>query len=169
MNIKKSYERILYRRNPIKALKKKGLKVGKNFAMMPGVFIDQGHTSHIEIGDDVTLAPRAMIFSHDASTAKSLKATKIAKTIIGNNVYIGAAAIILPDVHIGDNTIIGAGSVVTKDIPSNVVCAGNPAKILMTMEEFKLKRLKEMENNPKFPKKNKSNNTREIDRIGYVI
>jgi acetyltransferase-like isoleucine patch superfamily enzyme len=49
------------------------------------------------------------------------------KTKIGNNVRIGSNATILP-VTIGDNVIIGAGSVVTKDIPSNTVVKGNPAK-----------------------------------------
>jgi maltose O-acetyltransferase len=49
---------------------------------------------------------------------------------IGNNVWIGGGAIILPGVTIGDNVTIGAGSVVTKDIPSNTVAAGNPCRVL---------------------------------------
>ena len=48
---------------------------------------------------------------------------------IGNNVWIGAGAIILPGVTIGDNTVIGAGSVVTKDIPANSVAFGVPCKV----------------------------------------
>ncbi len=50
--------------------------------------------------------------------------------IIGNDVWIGANAIILPGVKIGDGAVIGGGSVVTKDIPSNAVAVGNPAKII---------------------------------------
>ncbi|MDR3011959.1 MAG: maltose O-acetyltransferase, partial [Chitinispirillales bacterium] len=49
---------------------------------------------------------------------------------IGNNVWIGADAVILPGVTIGDNTVIGAGSVVTKDIPANVVAVGNPCRVV---------------------------------------
>lgn len=49
---------------------------------------------------------------------------------IGNNVWIGGNTVILPNVTIGDNCVIGAGSVVTKDIPPNVVAAGNPCKII---------------------------------------
>ena len=49
---------------------------------------------------------------------------------IGNNVSLGANVNILGDVHIGDNVIIGAGSVVVKDVPSNCIVAGNPAKII---------------------------------------
>lgn len=51
---------------------------------------------------------------------------------IGNNVYIGAGAIVIGKICVGDNVIIGAGAVVTKDIPNNCVVAGNPAKIIKT-------------------------------------
>lgn len=52
---------------------------------------------------------------------------------IGNNVWIGGKVIICPGVTIGDNVVIGAGAVVVKDVPSNVVVAGNPAKIIRDM------------------------------------
>ena len=54
---------------------------------------------------------------------------------IGNGCWIGGGAIILPGVSIGDGTVIGAGSVVTKDIPDNVVVAGNPAKIIKEINQ----------------------------------
>ena len=54
---------------------------------------------------------------------------------IGNNVWIGASAILLPGITIGDNSVIGAGSVVTKDIPANVVAVGNPCKVLREIGE----------------------------------
>lgn len=53
---------------------------------------------------------------------------------IGNNVWIGAGAVILPGVTIGDNTVIGAGSVVTKDIPSDSVAVGNPCRVLRAID-----------------------------------
>ena len=59
---------------------------------------------------------------------------------IGNCVFIGMNAVILPGVTIGDHVVIGAGSVVTKDCPSGGVYAGNPAKRLMSMDEFHAKR-----------------------------
>ena len=49
---------------------------------------------------------------------------------IGNNVWIGAHTVVNPGVTIGDNTVIGSGSVVTKDVPANVVAAGNPCRVL---------------------------------------
>lgn len=54
---------------------------------------------------------------------------------IGKNCWIGAGAILVPGITIGDNVVIGAGSVVTKDIPSNVVAAGNPCKVLREVGE----------------------------------
>lgn len=54
----------------------------------------------------------------------------------GFGAVVGAGAVILPKVHIGDNTLIGAGSVVTKDIPSNSVAYGNPARVMSTREPW---------------------------------
>ena len=55
--------------------------------------------------------------------------TQTAPVVIGDNVWIGGGAIIMPGVTIGDNVVIGAGSVVTKDIPSNTVAYGNPCRV----------------------------------------
>ena len=54
---------------------------------------------------------------------------------VGNNVWIGAGVTVLPGVTIGDNTIIGAGSIVNKDIPSGVIAAGNPCKVIRNITE----------------------------------
>lgn len=61
---------------------------------------------------------------------------KFGKIKIGNNVHIGINSIIMPGVNIGDNVIIGVGSVVTKDIPSNSVAVGVPAKVIETIEDY---------------------------------
>ena len=54
---------------------------------------------------------------------------------IGDNVWVGAGAIICPGVTVGENTVIGAGSAVTKDLPANVVAAGNPCRVLREINE----------------------------------
>lgn len=100
----------------LKQLKKDGLKVGNNFNVQEGTIIDPGHCWLIEIGDNVTLAPRVHILAHDASMKKSLGYAKIGKVSIGNNVFLGASTIVLPNVRIDDNTIVGAGSVVTHSL-----------------------------------------------------
>lgn len=93
------------------------------------------------------------IIAHDASTKKHLGYAKIGKVIIGNNVYIGASTTVLPGVRIGDNAIIGAGSVVTKDIPANMVYAGNPAKPLYRLDEYLDKEKENMNKMPVFEEK----------------
>ena len=115
---------------------KMGLQVGKNFRRLNGVILDPSHCWLITIGNNVTIAPRAHILAHDASTKDFLNYTKIGKVKIGNNVFIGAESVILPNISIGDNVVIGANSTVTKDIPSNSVYAGNPAKFICTIEEY---------------------------------
>lgn len=108
----------------LKRLKKRGFKVGKNFQLEKNANIDAVMPGLIEIGDNVTIAKDAYILCHDGSTKKIVGFTRLAKTVIGNNVFIGAKTIVLPGVHIGDNAIIGAGSIVTKDIPANEVWGG---------------------------------------------
>ncbi len=135
---------------PTKALKKRGLTVGKNFSRQGQCIIDPSHCWLIEIGDNVTLAPGVHILAHDASTKKYLGYTKIGEVIIGNNVFIGAKSIILPGIKIGDNSIIGAGSIVTKNVASNTVVAGNPARQICTTNEYITKMKSKISDKNKF-------------------
>ena len=158
---------------------KRGLVVGKNFRMFEGVIIDYSHAWLIEIGDDVTLAPRVYILAHDASTKRHLNYTRIGKVKIGNRVFIGAGSIILPGVTIGDNVVIGAGSVVSRDVIDGQVVAGNPAKTICSIEKFIERKKREMGKYPCFSEeytikqnitdsmKNKMNK-RMKNKIGYV-
>ena len=68
--------------------------------------------------------------------------------VIGDNVFIGADAIVLPNVKIGSDVIVGAGAVVTKDVPDNVVVAGNPAKIIGNYDAYVNKNESEMMHRP---------------------
>ena len=129
---------------------KMGMKVGKNFNRLHGVILDPGHCWLIEIGDNVTMAPRVHVLCHDASTKQFLNYTKIGRVTIGNNVFVGAESVILPGVTVGDNVIIGANSTVTRDIPSGSVAAGSPARVICTLEEYLSKEKKRMETSPLF-------------------
>ena len=126
-------------------LKQDGFKYGENFDTQYGVIIDPGHCWLIEVGNNVTLAPRVHILAHDASMKKFLGYTKIAPVKIGNNVFIGAGSIILPGVTIGDNVIVGAGSVVTKDLASGNVYGGVPVSKLQSLSDY----LEKIENEKK--------------------
>ncbi len=125
-----------------------GMKVGKNFSRLHGTILDPSHCWLIEIGDDVTLAPRVHILCHDASTKAFLNYTKIGRVTIGDHVFIGAETVVLPGVTIGNNVIIGANSTVTHDIPDGTVAAGSPARVLYTLDEYLEKEKKRMETSP---------------------
>jgi maltose O-acetyltransferase len=175
--LRQIYQRV-FRHDLLKEHIKRGMVVGKNFNMQDGVIIDYSHTWHIEIGDNVTLAPRVHILAHDASTKMHLGYTRIGKVKIGHQVFIGASAIILPGVTIGDNVIVAAGSIVSRDIPDGQVVAGNPAKIVCTLDDFLQRKRTEMENSPCFgdeytknitpAMKNEMNNKMK-NKMGYII
>ena len=97
--------------------------------------IDLPHAFLLQIGNNVTLSDCRLLL-HDASTKLALGFSKVGCIKIGNNVFVGADAIILPNVSIGDYCIIGAGAIVTKDVPTNSVVVGSPAKIICTYEEY---------------------------------
>lgn len=97
----------------------------------------------IIIGDNALIAPNVQIYTaFHPTNAKDrfgeikkdgsfeFCKTQTAPVHIGNNVWIGGGAIIMPGVTIGDNVVIGAGSVVTKDIPSNKIAYGNPCRVI---------------------------------------
>ena len=85
------------------------------------------------MGDNVFIGPNVSIYTacHPLEAIPRNELIEWAEPVtIGNNVWIGGSSTILPGVTIGDNVVVGAGSVVTKDIPSDVVVAGNPARII---------------------------------------
>ena len=97
----------------------------------------------IIIGDNALIAPNVQIYTafHPTNAQNRFGEvkedgsfefckTQTAPVIIGDNVWIGGGAIIMPGVTLGDNVVIGAGSVVTKDIPSNKIAYGNPCKVI---------------------------------------
>lgn len=127
----------------INKLIKRGLTIGRN-CKLGNCVIDPSHCFHITIGDNVTFGPRVHILAHDASTKVFLNYTRVANVKIGNNIFIGAHSIVLPGVTIGDNVIIGAGSIVSRNIPSNSVAVGSPAKVIKPLSEYLETRKKEM-------------------------
>lgn len=87
----------------------------------------------VTIGDDCFIGPNVGIYTACHSTNPTERNTRRewAKPVrIGNNVWIGGGVTILPGVTIGDNVTIGAGSVVVKDVPSNTIAVGNPARVV---------------------------------------
>ncbi|MBD5170611.1 MAG: sugar O-acetyltransferase [Bacteroidales bacterium] len=92
--------------------------------------------AEVRIGDFCFIGPNVSMYTacHPLEPQKRNQAIEWAEPItIGNNVWIGGSVTICPGVTIGDNVVIGAGSTVTKDIPSNVVVAGNPARVIKSI------------------------------------
>ena len=87
----------------------------------------------IHVGEGTLIGPAVQIYTAYHPTEPDVRKSgrEVASPVrIGRNVWIGGGAIICPGVTIGDNTTIGAGSVVTKDIPADVIAAGNPCRIM---------------------------------------
>jgi lipopolysaccharide O-acetyltransferase len=122
------------------------LEIGRNMMAYHNLHI--GALESVIIGDDVLIASGVYISDHnhgsysgefqsspfEAPVKRSLTSSPV---IIGNNVWIGERASILPGVSIGDGVIIGAGSVVTKSLPNFVIAAGVPAKIIKRFDTEK--------------------------------
>lgn len=121
------------------------IKIGKN-ARFTGKINFGSEPFLISIGNHVTLAHNVTFHTHDGGVwifrEKYPNINIYGKITIGDNVFIGSNVIILPNVNIGDNVVIGAGSVVTKSIESDSVVAGNPARLIRTVNEYEEKVLK---------------------------
>lgn len=101
-----------------------GMHISSSARLSFGAKLDKTNGRGIYIGDESFVASGALILSHDFCRGLHLN------THIGRQCFVGAGAIILPGVTVGDNSIIGAGAVVTKDVPSNSIVAGNPARVI---------------------------------------
>lgn len=90
----------------------------------------------VTIGDRVFLGPAVQIYTATHPLDAATRASGLeggSPVVIGNDVWIGGGAVVLPGVTIGDRAVIGAGSVVTKDVPPGVLAAGNPCRVLRTL------------------------------------
>lgn len=112
------------------------IEVGDNFYANYNVTILD--IAKVTIGDNVMLAPNVSIYTAGHPIHKDMRNTGYEYGIeitIGNDVWIGGNTVIVPGVKIGNGVVIGAGSVVTKDIPDNVIVAGNPCKVIREITE----------------------------------
>ena len=112
---------------------------GKNIHLGKRVFINSGccfqDQGGIEIGDDALIGQQVVIATLNHDLHPDRRGSMTPKPVkIGNKVWIGAHATILPGVTIGDGAVIAAGAVVTKNVPPNTVVGGVPAKVIREIE-----------------------------------
>ncbi|MBU3803790.1 MAG: sugar O-acetyltransferase [Candidatus Cellulosilyticum pullistercoris] len=112
------------------------ISIGENFfANYDCIILD---VNKVKIGNNVMFGPRVTIYTAghpiDAGVRNTL--LEYGKPVtIGDDVWVGGSTVINPGVTIGSNVVIGSGSVVTKDIPSGVIAAGNPCKVIREITE----------------------------------
>lgn len=120
----------------------RNIHIGNNVSInMNCTFID---CNKITIGDNVLIAPNVQLYTathpvelgeryvvrQNSEKKEFIRRTYALPITIGNGCWLGGGVIVVPGVTIGAGTVIGAGSVVTKDIPENVLAAGNPCRVL---------------------------------------
>jgi maltose O-acetyltransferase len=126
----------------------RGLRVGRDTYINPSARFDGRFLFLISIGSETTISARVDFIAHDASSKRRLGYTMMAPVAVGDRVYIGARAVILPGVTIGDDAVVGAGSVVSRDVPPGVVVAGNPARQITATEELTARHAARMRTRP---------------------
>lgn len=152
----RKYLQLLYKFNSEKYkeqypvyLRKIGVSIAQDYRaeghgfIHPSVSFDGNDYSMISIGKGTTISADVVLLTHDYSITKGLNSLGIEASArflkpisIGENSFIGMRSVILPGSVIGNNTVIGAGSIVSGNIPDRVVAAGNPARVICSVEEW---------------------------------
>lgn len=135
----------------IELARKRGCEIGEGTEFTGENKLDLTRAPLITIGENCVLTDRVRLLLHTWDTpllrrrfpeADTPKHLDLGPITVGDNVFIGENTIVLPNVTIGDNVIIGAGSVVSSDIPDDCVAVGNPCEPVMTLDEYRERRLK---------------------------
>lgn len=129
-----------YRKVRVRSLRALGYDVGEGTYFPEDLVVTMGYLNrgHLKLGERVSIGPKCVLVvtAHpNSSKVHDMIKAKERHITIGNDVWLGAGVIVLPEITIGDGAIIGAGSVVTKDIPPYCVAVGNPAKVIKKVGE----------------------------------
>ncbi len=121
----------------------KKARIGRGCDLLCGIYALGSEPWLIRIDDNVTVTSGCIFITHDGASrlfrdrpGHSRFGNRFAPIHIGSDSFIGMNSIIMPGVTVGPRSIIGAGSVVTSDVPPDVVYAGNPARMICTLDEY---------------------------------
>ncbi len=123
-------------RRRITALTARGLRLGRDVVIMPGVSFDRTYPWLIEIGDRCRISRDVRMIAHDATAFVDLGVTRLGEIRVLEGSFIGERAIILPGVTIGPHALVAAGAVVNRDVGEGMVVAGNPARVVGPFAEI---------------------------------
>lgn len=119
-------------------LRKCGVKIGRNVFMGFLVMIDSEYPEYIQIEDEASIGPGAIIMAHSAASPLhqrlGIYREEPKKVKIGYGAWIAAGAIILPGVTVGEGAIVTAGAVVSRDVPPYTMVGGHPARAIMKLK-----------------------------------
>jgi maltose O-acetyltransferase len=132
-------------------LRAKGTHIGQGVNLPASTWIDPDACFLISIGDWCGFGQQCMILSHDAQMDEFLDAGLIARVTIHESCHFGSRTVILPGVEIGPRTLVGANSVVSRSLPPDTVCAGAPAKVICSLDEYLARHTGRMARGGRFP------------------
>jgi maltose O-acetyltransferase len=150
-------------------LRKMGMRLGKGVNLPSSTWIDTSHCFLISIGDNCGFGEECLILAHDAMPNEFLDASRLGRVTIHESCHFGARTVILPGVEIGPRSIVGAGSVIISDIPPNTLAAGNPAKVICSLDEYLEKHRQAMKTMPLFEFKQYDYNYITPDRMREML
>lgn len=135
--------RLLIKKYLIKRLIKQGAQIGENSQIL-GIPRFGSEPYLVSIGNEVTITAGVNFITHDGAVRvfKSNpqkydgKIHKFGRIVVYDNSFVGLGSTIMPGVSIGPNSVVAAGSVVTKNVPPNTIVGGNPAKPIMTIDDY---------------------------------
>jgi maltose O-acetyltransferase len=132
-------------------LRAMGMHIGHGTWLPASTWIDTSHCFLISIGNDCGFGEECLILAHDAQMDEFLDVARIGRVKIHDSCHIGARSVILAGVEVGPRTVVTAGSVVMRTLPPNTVCAGNPARPIMSLDDYLEKHRKRTAELPGFP------------------
>jgi maltose O-acetyltransferase len=144
------YDRFRLKRR-LANLQAAGMRIGQGVNMPASTWIDASHAHLISIGDWCGFGEQCLILAHDAQMAEFLDVRKIDRVVLHESCHFGSRTVILPGVEVGPRTLVGANSVVSRSLPPDSVCAGAPAKVICTLDEYLERHRERMKASVEFP------------------